>query len=207
MPSIELEATDGERVRLDDPARTVIYVYPRSGQPGVEMPASDWDQIPGARGCTTQACDMRDHHAELRRAGAHRVFGLSTQDSAYQVRAEELVRCACGLHPPVTGRLALDRRTSSRRAARARRPPSPTVQHPRGSRPSTRRGATPSNIPGGGRDTLQAADDGHSRRPNRARLLSSLSAKQGRRGGRRVAGGASGLARPAHRRVQADRIQ
>ena len=95
MPAIELEATNGERVRLDDSARTVVYIYPRSGQPGVPMPADDWDQIPGARGCTTQACDMRDHHAELRRAGADRVFGLSTQDSAYQVRASRsMIRSA-----------------------------------------------------------------------------------------------------------------
>ena len=42
-----------------------------------------WDAIPGARGCTPQACAYRDRHAALTAAGA-RVFGLSTQDSDYQ---------------------------------------------------------------------------------------------------------------------------
>jgi peroxiredoxin len=39
--------------------------------------------IPGARGCTPQACDFRDHHHELAARGAE-VFGLSTQTTAYQ---------------------------------------------------------------------------------------------------------------------------
>jgi peroxiredoxin len=39
--------------------------------------------IPGARGCTPQACDFRDHHRELAGLGAE-VFGLSTQTSEYQ---------------------------------------------------------------------------------------------------------------------------
>ncbi|WP_197408559.1 peroxiredoxin [Deinococcus actinosclerus] len=49
--------------------------------------------IPGARGCTPQSCAFRDHHAELRAAGA-RVFGLSVQDTAYQRAA------AARLHLP-----------------------------------------------------------------------------------------------------------
>lgn len=43
-----------------------------------------WDLIPGARGCTAEACAFRDHHAELLAAGASAVFGLSVQDSDYQ---------------------------------------------------------------------------------------------------------------------------
>jgi peroxiredoxin len=39
--------------------------------------------IPGARGCTPQACDFRDHHRELTGLGAE-VFGLSTQTTEYQ---------------------------------------------------------------------------------------------------------------------------
>lgn len=42
--------------------------------------------IPGARGCTPQSCAFRDHHAELRAAGAQ-VYGFSTQDPAYQREA------------------------------------------------------------------------------------------------------------------------
>jgi peroxiredoxin len=39
--------------------------------------------VPGARGCTPEACAFRDHHSELRALGAE-VFGLSTQDTTYQ---------------------------------------------------------------------------------------------------------------------------
>lgn len=90
MPPIALAATDGPSVRLDlaDPAgapRTVVFAYPRTGRPGEEPPGglAAWDAIPGARGCTPQACAYRDRHAALVAAGA-RVFGLSTQDTAYQ---------------------------------------------------------------------------------------------------------------------------
>ena len=41
--------------------------------------------IPGARGCTPQACAFRDLHGELIAAGAAGVFGLSTQDTGYQL--------------------------------------------------------------------------------------------------------------------------
>jgi peroxiredoxin len=84
-PSVRLASTDGETVALDGlgPGRAVIYVYPRTGRPGVALP-DGWDAIPGARGCTNEACDFRDHHEELVRAGARRVFGLSSQDTDYQ---------------------------------------------------------------------------------------------------------------------------
>ena len=51
--------------------------------PGVDLPQG-WDEIPGARGCSTEACDFRDHFAELEAAGASRVFGMSSQDVPYQ---------------------------------------------------------------------------------------------------------------------------
>jgi peroxiredoxin len=40
-------------------------------------------RIPGARGCTPQACAYRDHYTELTSLGAE-VFGLSTQTTDYQ---------------------------------------------------------------------------------------------------------------------------
>jgi hypothetical protein len=46
--------------------------------------AEGWDAIPGARGCTNEACDFRDHHADLLTAGASAVYGLSTQSIDYQ---------------------------------------------------------------------------------------------------------------------------
>lgn len=89
LPAMSLQATDGTRVALSElSGRTVAYIYPLTGRAGVELPEG-WDDIPGARGCTPQSCAFRDHHAELLAAGADRVFGLSTQDSAYQAEAAE----------------------------------------------------------------------------------------------------------------------
>lgn len=47
----------------------------------------DGDQIPGARGCTPQSCAFRDHFGELARLGVAHLYGLSTQDTAYQREA------------------------------------------------------------------------------------------------------------------------
>jgi peroxiredoxin/DNA-binding transcriptional MerR regulator len=90
MPTVTLPATDGTAVDLAGlgPDRAIIYMYPLTGRPGVDLPEG-WDAIPGARGCSTEACDFRDHFADLRRAGAARVYGLSSQDTDYQV---EVVR-------------------------------------------------------------------------------------------------------------------
>lgn len=90
LPDLALGATDGATVRLDElgSGRTVLYLYPKTGRPGVEMPLG-WDEIPGARGCTTEACGFRDHHRDLQAAGVARVYGLSTQTSAYQAEAVE----------------------------------------------------------------------------------------------------------------------
>lgn len=90
LPALTLGATDGAEVRLGGlgAGRTVLYLYPKMGRPGVAMPPG-WDEIPGARGCTTEACDFRDHHRELQSAGAARVYGLSSQSSAYQAEAAE----------------------------------------------------------------------------------------------------------------------
>jgi peroxiredoxin len=84
LPAIALAATDGAQVDLASLAgRTVVYIYPRTGRPGVALP-DGWDGIPGARGCTPQSCSFRDHFAELRALGVAHLFGLSTQDTGYQ---------------------------------------------------------------------------------------------------------------------------
>ena len=89
MRSLPLPATDGTTVDLSAlPGRVVVYAYPRTGRPGVENP-DKWDLIPGARGCTPQSCSFRDHFAELKALGVGRLFGLSTQDTAYQREAAE----------------------------------------------------------------------------------------------------------------------
>ena len=87
LPSLALDATDGSKVDLAQlGGRTVVYAYPRTGRPGQPLPTG-WDAIPGARGCTPQSCSFRDHFGELKSLGVDHVFGLSTQDSAYQAEA------------------------------------------------------------------------------------------------------------------------
>ncbi len=89
LPDLPLPATRGGAFNLSIIAgRTVLYIYPRTGVPGVELPPG-WDDIPGARGCTPQSCGFRDHFAELKELGVDHVFGLSTQDTAYQREAAE----------------------------------------------------------------------------------------------------------------------
>jgi len=89
LPDLSLPATIGPAVDLSKlTGRTVVYVYPRTGVPGVANP-DGWDQIPGARGCTPQSCAFRDHYAELKQLGVAQLFGLSTQDTAYQREAAE----------------------------------------------------------------------------------------------------------------------
>lgn len=85
IPSVTLEATDGNSVDLAAlNGRTVVFAYPRTGEPGKPALVDDWDMIPGARGCTPQTCSFRDLFADLRAAGADHVYGLSSQDGAYQ---------------------------------------------------------------------------------------------------------------------------
>jgi peroxiredoxin len=87
LPDLALAATDGAPVNLSRlRGRTVIYIYPRTGVPGVDPPTG-WDQIPGARGCTPQSCAFRDHFGELKRLGVAHLYGVSTQDTAYQREA------------------------------------------------------------------------------------------------------------------------
>jgi peroxiredoxin len=89
LPDLALPATGGPAVNLAKLAgRSIVYVYPRTGVPGVDAPPG-WDDIPGARGCTPQSCGFRDHFAELNALGVAHVFGLSTQDTDYQREAAE----------------------------------------------------------------------------------------------------------------------
>ncbi len=86
---VRLPATGGGSVEPAAlPGRTVLYGYPRTGEPDKALPTG-WDDIPGARGCTPEACAFRDHFADLRAAGADAVFGFSTQTTAYQTELAE----------------------------------------------------------------------------------------------------------------------
>jgi peroxiredoxin len=89
LPDIALPATSGPPVNLSKLAgRTVLYIYPRTGVPGVDAPPG-WDDVPGARGCMPQSCGFRDRFADLKALGVAQVYGISTQDTAYQREAAE----------------------------------------------------------------------------------------------------------------------
>jgi peroxiredoxin len=85
LPSLVLESSQGA---VDIAELDVLYVYPRSGKPGVPSP-DGWDAFPGARGCTPQSCGFRDHAAELAAVGATRIAGLSAQSLDDQVEFAE----------------------------------------------------------------------------------------------------------------------
>ena len=91
LPDVALHATDGSEVHLGAIAgRSVVFAYPRTGKPGEQSLGGDdaWNAIPGARGCTPQACAIRDEHARFEELGV-RVFGLSTQTAQDQREAAE----------------------------------------------------------------------------------------------------------------------
>lgn len=89
LPDLELPSTAGGRARLPDLGRprAVVFAYPMTGRPGVALPPG-WDTIPGAVGCTAEACGFRDRHTALVAAGVE-VYGLSSQDPADQREAVE----------------------------------------------------------------------------------------------------------------------
>jgi peroxiredoxin len=89
LPSITLRSTRGRAVDLSRlKGTTVVYIYPRTGRPDQDLPTG-WNAIPGARGCTPQSCAFRDHYQELKDRGVAELYGLSTQDTAYQQEAVE----------------------------------------------------------------------------------------------------------------------
>ena len=71
LPSLVLDSSLGP---VDVRDFDVIYVYPRSGRPGVPL-LPGWDETPGARGCTPQSCAFRDLYPDL----GVPVAGLSAQ--------------------------------------------------------------------------------------------------------------------------------
>lgn len=85
LPPLAFHSTDGEQVGLGSVStgRWVLYLYPLTGEPGVDIPRG-WNQIPGARGCSQEACSFRDNLTALEAQGAQRVLALSTDRAAYQ---------------------------------------------------------------------------------------------------------------------------
>jgi peroxiredoxin len=91
VPHIAFPSTAGVLVSPSEfESTTVLYLYPMTGRPGVALP-NGWDSIPGARGCTPEACGFRDHYSDLKAAGAT-VYGLSSQPSDEQKEAAARLR-------------------------------------------------------------------------------------------------------------------
>lgn len=107
MPNIDLTSTAGSTVPVHTPGegRSVLYCYPLTGRPDTDVP-DGWEAIPGARGCTAEACDFRDQHEELAALGAARVFGLSSQDTGYQQEVVDRLRLPFAMLSDTTLRLA-----------------------------------------------------------------------------------------------------
>lgn len=83
IPNCVLLATNNDVVDISKlKGWVVVYCYPMTGHPNKALP-NRWDSIPGARGCTPQACSFRDHYQELKALDVQ-VYGLSTQNNAYQ---------------------------------------------------------------------------------------------------------------------------
>ncbi|WP_405903549.1 redoxin family protein [Streptomyces sp. NBC_00656] len=93
VPDVELPDTTGGTVALGalGEGRSIVYCYPLTGRPDTDLPEG-WNTIPGARGCTSEACGFRDHHDDLHAAGAAHVFGLSSQDTTYQQEVVDRLR-------------------------------------------------------------------------------------------------------------------
>lgn len=76
MPAFSLPGSDGATYSAKSLAGSpyILYFYPRDMTPG----------------CTTESCDFRDHHADLRKLGV-KVFGVSadTLDSHAKFIAKE----------------------------------------------------------------------------------------------------------------------
>ncbi|CAA9892893.1 Peroxiredoxin [Candidatus Methylobacter favarea] len=91
MPNASLWSTDDQEINLSCLfGWNVIFCYPMTGSPGFSIPEG-WVQIPGAAGCTPQACSYRDNYTELKRNGVG-VYGISTQTSEAQKEASNRLR-------------------------------------------------------------------------------------------------------------------
>jgi peroxiredoxin len=84
VPDVALPSTAGgtaSLARLD--GRVVVFAFPWAGRPGEALPDEGWDAIPGARGCTAEACGFGDASADLRGLGVELV-GVSAQSPERQ---------------------------------------------------------------------------------------------------------------------------
>ena len=83
MPAVRLKSSRGREVDVTviSAAPMVMFFYPSAtGRPDTPP---EWDLIPGARGCTAQACTYRDRYREFGDLGVS-VHGVSAQSPQQQ---------------------------------------------------------------------------------------------------------------------------
>ena len=66
FPEISLPNHNGILLKLnrDDTFRLVIYFYSLTGHPNKRLP-KNWEQIPGAQGCTLENSNFRDNYEKF----------------------------------------------------------------------------------------------------------------------------------------------
>ena len=79
IPDISLPTQNGNLLKINrfDTFKLIIFCYPMTGRPDRPLP-ENWDFIPGARGCTSQNCSIRDNYDNLVKINALPI-GVSTQ--------------------------------------------------------------------------------------------------------------------------------
>ena len=80
FPNISLPNQDGNLLNLhrSDTFRIVLYFYSMTGRPDRPLP-DNWNNIPGAKGCTIETCLFRDKYDEIITLNAVPI-GISTQE-------------------------------------------------------------------------------------------------------------------------------
>ena len=79
IPEISLLTSNGDYIKLrrKESFRIVMYFYPMTGRPDKPLP-KNWNNIPGARGCTPENCSFRDNYDELVKLNALPI-GITSQ--------------------------------------------------------------------------------------------------------------------------------
>ena len=79
IPEISLLTSNGDYIKLrrKESFRIVMYFYPMTGRPDKPLP-KNWNDIPGARGCTPENCSFRDNYDELVKLNALPI-GITSQ--------------------------------------------------------------------------------------------------------------------------------
>ena len=80
FPEISLPNQNGNLLKLnrDDTFRLVIYFYSLTGHPNKRLP-KNWEQIPGAQGCTLENSNFRDNYENFLELNSLPI-GISTQN-------------------------------------------------------------------------------------------------------------------------------